>query len=229
MSSGTDTPFNRLSDLELETGWLSTAASQIFFMQLGFLCFEVGYVDKMWTKSIIIKNIEDTFMGALTYIFIGYTLTTAPTYFGIIGGLENILLLNVPLELHETVFINTCYATTCATIISGAVLERMKNNAYITYTFLIILINYSFAACWVWNETGWLYKLGVVDCAGAFVVHGTGGIAGVVAMYFLGPRRGSLQSENEDDNIIPKIKGVKEDKRKLIPIKPAKQPIIMVC
>ena len=179
----------RLTDYELESGWLTTAASQVFFMQLGFLCFEVGYVDKMWTKSIIIKNIEDTFVGSLTYVLFTYSLSTSSNVYGdsgIIGSFDNIFLNGVPASLHEEIFINACYAVACATIISGAVLERMKNSAYVSYTFLIILINYSFAACWAWNTKSWLNKLGFVDCAGGFVVHGVGGIASIVACYFLG-------------------------------------------
>eukprot|EP01084_Bolivina_argentea_P036999 68406_1 len=221
-----------LSNIELETGWMSTSASQIFLMQLGFLCFEVGYVEPMWTKSIIIKNIEDTFIGALTFVMIGFSLTTGATYFGIIGTIDNILLLGVPRHMHEIVFINTCYATTCATIISGAVLERMKNIAYLTYTFLVVFVNYSFASCWVWNEEGFLHQLGVVDCAGAFVVHGVGGIAGFIAVYYLGPRRGSLVSEHQDEskynyNLFDTDTN-ETTKYKLIPPHEAKQPILMV-
>ncbi len=53
---------------------------------------------------------------------------------------------------------------------SGAVLERMKNKAYIVWCSLIILINYSFISHWVWHKDGWLSKLGFVDSAGAVVV-----------------------------------------------------------
>eukprot|EP01084_Bolivina_argentea_P036997 68399_1 len=220
-----------LNYTELETGWLATAASQIFYMQLGFLCYEVGYVDKMWAKSIIIKNIEDTFIGTLTFLMIGYTLTTGATYFGIIGQLDNILLFGVDKSLYTSVFINTCYATTCATIISGAVLERMKNTAYIAYTFLILVINYSLANCWIWNEEGFLYKLGVVDCAGSFIVHGVGGMAGFIAVYNLGPRKGSLLSEQNDEYADESSADEYSDydrNYKLAPAHEAKQPILMV-
>lgn len=84
------------------------------------------------------------------------------------------------------------YAVTCATIISGAVLERMKNSAYVAFTFYVMLINYSIAACWAWNPNSWLGKLGFVDCAGSFVVHGVGGITSLVGCYFLGILHGVI-------------------------------------
>ena len=65
--------------------------------------------------------------------------------------------------------IRCCLALFLA-IISSGVLERMKNSAYILYCFLIILVNYSFVAHWVWHEDGWLRQLGFIDAAGGLVV-----------------------------------------------------------
>ena len=164
----------------------TTSAAQVFIMQLGFLAFEVGFVSPIWVNSIIIKNVEDTIVGTLTYILIGFTLTSSTNVYGkFIGSFDNILLINVSKLLHETIFINTCYAITCATIISGAVLERMKNFAYVSYTFLILLINYPLASYWAWNKNSWLVKLGFVDCAGSFVVHAVGGVTAMIACHYL--------------------------------------------
>jgi len=176
---------------DLETAWLLTAASQIFLMQLGFICLETGFVEYIWAGSIIIKNLEDTFVGIVTFIALGYTLSSSKTSWGIVGSLENAFLMNVSAELHEEIFIKVTYATTCATIISGAVLERMRNKAYLIWCSLVLIINYSILSFWVWNEKGWLYRIGFTDCAGSIVVHGCGGIAGVIAAKYLGPRRDS--------------------------------------
>eukprot|EP01083_Nonionella_stella_P031777 86988_1 len=183
------------------TAWLSTTASQIFFMQLGFLCYEVGFVKPVWTQSVILKNIEDTFVGVLTFLAFGFTLSESPkTFYGIISIPTQPFLIGVNPEMHDQILISAFFASTCATIISGAVLERMKNKAYITWCLLIILINYSFVSHWVWHKTGWLNAMGFVDGAGSVVVHSTAGMAGLVAVWKLGPRRDSLDA---DGNLLP--------------------------
>eukprot|EP01083_Nonionella_stella_P027605 76041_1 len=182
------------------TAWLSTTASQIFFMQLGFLCYEVGFVKPVWTQSVILKNIEDTFVGVLTFLALGYTLSESESFHGIIGIPRNPMLIGVPDEQHDQILIAAFFASTCATVISGAVLERMKNKAYITWCLLTILVNYSFVSHWVWHESGWLSKLGFVDGAGSVVVHSTAGMSGLIAIWKLGPRRDSLDA---DGNLLP--------------------------
>eukprot|EP00484_Ammonia_sp_Unknown_P030138 CAMPEP_0197028112 /NCGR_PEP_ID=MMETSP1384-20130603/7888_1 /TAXON_ID=29189 /ORGANISM="Ammonia sp." /LENGTH=798 /DNA_ID=CAMNT_0042457065 /DNA_START=18 /DNA_END=2414 /DNA_ORIENTATION=- len=199
--TGVDPMEEQIAELRYEaneviTSWLGTTASQIFFMQLGFLCYEVGFVQSVWAPSIILKNIEDTFVGILTYMAFTHTLATSkPSIGGIISVPTNPFLIGIDPSLHKEVFVESVYATTCATIISGAVLERMKNKAYVLYCFLVILIQYSFIAHWVWNEDGWLRKLGFVDGAGAIVIHCTGGIAGAVAAAALGARRGMTNKD----------------------------------
>ena len=121
---------------ETITAWLGTAASQIFFMQLGFLCYEVGFVHHVWAPSIILKNIEDTFVGILTYLAFTHTLaTSSESFYGVISYPTNLFLVQIDPSDHAAVFIAAVFATTCATIISGAVLERMKNKAYIGLFF----------------------------------------------------------------------------------------------
>eukprot|EP01083_Nonionella_stella_P092081 257637_1 len=183
------------------TAWLSTTASQIFFMQLGFLCYEVGYVHAVWTQSVILKNIEDTFVGVLTFLAFGYTLSESPnTFYGIISIPNEPFLIGVHPKKHDQILISAFFASTCATIISGAVLERMKNKAYITWCLLVILVNYSFVAHWVWQPEGWLNAMGFVDGAGSVVVHSTAGVCGLIAIWKLGPRKGSLDA---DGNLLP--------------------------
>eukprot|EP01084_Bolivina_argentea_P166070 288415_1 len=199
------------------TAWLSTTGSQIFFMQLGFLCYEVGYVKRVWTKTVILKNIEDTFVGTLSFLALGYTFAESKhSLFGIISAPTNPLLIGVDFSLHDQILILAFFASTCATIISGAVLERMKNKAYITWCILTIIVNYSFISHWVWHKDGWLYKLGFVDGAGSVVVHTTAGMAALVAVWKLGPRTES----------IPDGENIKNKNIKLLPIVPSANPII---
>eukprot|EP00485_Elphidium_margaritaceum_P006776 CAMPEP_0202696020 /NCGR_PEP_ID=MMETSP1385-20130828/9411_1 /ASSEMBLY_ACC=CAM_ASM_000861 /TAXON_ID=933848 /ORGANISM="Elphidium margaritaceum" /LENGTH=653 /DNA_ID=CAMNT_0049352115 /DNA_START=85 /DNA_END=2046 /DNA_ORIENTATION=+ len=181
---------------EAITAWLSTSASQIFFMQLGFLCYEAGYVKDIWAPSIILKNIEDTFVGILTYLCFTHTfVTSSPSAGGIISTPNEVFLLGVDASLYEEVFIGAIFAATCPTIISGGVLERMNSTSYMFYCFLTVLVNYSFVAHWIWNGEGWLAKLGFMDGAGAVVVHSTGAVAAWIAIWRLGPRKGSLNRD----------------------------------
>eukprot|EP01083_Nonionella_stella_P237674 833550_1 len=199
------------------TAWLSTTGSQIFFMQLGFLCYEVGFVKTVWTQSVILKNIEDTFVGILTFLAFGYTLSDSEvSWKGIISIPVNPLLIGVDVKKHDQILISAFFASTCATIISGAVLERMKNKAYILWCLLIILVNYSFVAHWVWHPDGWLSKQGFVDGAGSVVVHSTAGMAALIAIWRLGPRTES----------IPDGQNIKKNNIQLLPISSASNPVI---
>eukprot|EP01083_Nonionella_stella_P304414 1057775_1 len=172
------------------TAWLCTTASQIFFMQLGFLCYEVGFVKPVWTQSVILKNIEDTFVGVLTFLAFGFTLSeSSETWHGIIAIPKNPFLINIQSNVHDQVLISAFFASTCATIISGAVLERMKNKAYIIWCLLTILVNYSFVSHWVWHKHGWLNEMGFVDGAGSVVVHTTAGMSALIAVWKLGERK----------------------------------------
>eukprot|EP01084_Bolivina_argentea_P232153 391337_1 len=194
-------PSTQYNSDEAVTSWLSTAASQIFVMQLGFLCYESGFVPELWSGSVILKNMEDTFIGILTYLCFTPTLSTSsPSLGGIISEPNQLFLLNIDPKCYDQVFVSAVFATTCATTISGAVLERMKNKAYMCWCFLILLVNYSFVAHWIWNSDGWLAKLGFMDGAGAIVVHSTGGVAGAIVVWRLGPRSGIL---NKDGTLKP--------------------------
>eukprot|EP01083_Nonionella_stella_P109247 318345_1 len=80
-------------------------------------------------------------------------------------------------------------------IISGGVLERMKNKAYIIWCMLTILVNYSFISHWVWNPNGWLNALDFVDGAGSVVVHSTAGMSALIGIWKLGMRKESLDKQ----------------------------------
>ena len=96
----------------------STAASQIFFMQLGFLLYEAGYVHSLWVNSIIMKNIEDTFIGIITFLCFGYTLSTSQSIYGIISKPSQIFLIDVDESEYASVFIGATFASTCASLVT---------------------------------------------------------------------------------------------------------------
>ncbi len=145
--------------------------------------------------GIVSDHTEAAIVGSMTYIFFGHSSESTTSVFGlgVVSSFNNVFLNNIETAEYEIVFVAAAFAAAAVTIISGAVLERMKNHCFVIWMFLMLLINYSFAAYWVWNPNGWLYKLGFVDCAGSVIIHGTGGIASIVAMYALGPRMHSVK------------------------------------
>lgn len=86
-------------------------------MQLGFLLYEAGYVKSLWVNSIIMKNIEDTFIGIVTFICFGYTFTSSESIYGLISKPTQVFLIDVDESEYTTVFIGATFASTCASLV----------------------------------------------------------------------------------------------------------------
>jgi Amt family ammonium transporter len=176
----------------LNTMWILLAAFMVFFMQAGFGMLEAGLVRTKNAANIIMKNLLDFCFAALGYFIFGYAIMYGGS--GMFVGTEGWFLIgavsaveDVPLEavwLFQAVF-----AGTAATIVAGAVAERMRFVAYLGYAFLITAFIYPVVGHWVWGG-GWLANLDFHDFAGSTVVHGVGGISALVGAWLLGPRFG---------------------------------------
>ena len=176
----------------VNTMWILLAAFLVFFMQAGFGMVEAGLVRTKNAANIIMKNLLDFCFAALGYFIFGYAIMYGGP--GLFVGTEGWFLVGaesavegVPLEavwLFQAVF-----AGTAATIVAGAVAERMKFVAYLGYAFLLSAFIYPVVGHWVWGG-GWLADFGFYDFAGSTVVHGVGGISALVGAWLLGPRFG---------------------------------------
>ncbi len=176
----------------LNTMWILLAAFMFFFMQAGFGMLEAGLVRTKNAANIIMKNLLDFCFAALGYFIFGYAIMYGGS--GMFVGTEGWFLIGavsavegVPLEavwLFQAVF-----AGTAATIVAGAVAERMRFVAYLGYAFLITAFIYPVVGHWVWGG-GWLANLDFHDFAGSTVVHGVGGVSALVGAWLLGPRFG---------------------------------------
>lgn len=145
----------------------------------------------------MVKNAVDVIFGGLGFWMFGFAFTfgkdEGANAFSGYGSFFT--------DAEETrmgdVFALYCFqasfATTATTIVSGAVAERMNLKAYIIFAFTNTL-TYCFPAHWVWGDTGWLRRMGVVDMGGASPVHLVGGVAGLVATIMLKPRAGKFKS-----------------------------------
>jgi Amt family ammonium transporter len=177
--------------------WVMLGAILVFFMHAGFAMVETGFTRSKNTLNILMKNMLTVAIGSILYFFIGFALMFGPSAFGFIGT-EGFALLGRD-DIGFFVF-QAVFAATCATIISGAVAERMHLSAYILLTLAMTAIIYPVVGHWVWGG-GWLSQLGFIDFAGSTVVHLTGGVAAFITAWKIGPRIGKYSGKTV--NTIP--------------------------
>lgn len=182
----------------------------VFFMQCGFCMLSAGSVRSKNAKNIILKNLLDACFGALGWYFFGYALA-----FGGEGGTfaarQNFALHEVPTSDYHNWFFQYAFAATTVTIVSGAVAERTKFEAYLLYAFTLTSWVYPVIVHWVWAGEGWLSAFaeendlfndsGMVDFAGCGVVHMTGGFAGLAGAIAVGPRLGRFDANGKPRDI----------------------------
>lgn len=182
--------------------WMLVATCMVFLMHLGFATLEAGFVQKKNVVNILFKNAMIISIGLLTYCFVGFNLmypgeAFAGEFFGF-GGFG----LSMPEGdaggidyagggyTYWTDFIfQGMFAATAATIVSGAVAERIKLNAFLIFATLLVAIAYPITGMWKWGA-GWLDAAGFYDFAGSTLVHAMGGAAALAAVLVLGPRKG---------------------------------------
>jgi len=181
--------------------WTVIAAALVFLMHLGFSTLEVGLTRQKNAVNVLMKNVFIISVGVLTYFLVGFN-THYPEGDWII---TDILSLGGPLGEDDTTFgyggvglamtaygdfiFQAMFAATAATIVSGAVAERIKLGAFFVFAVLLVAFAYPIVGSWHWGE-GWLDAMGFYDFAGSTVVHGFGGFAALGAVLILGPRLG---------------------------------------
>ncbi len=198
--------FNDLAS-GIDTVWVLLCAALVFLMEGGFAFLEAGFIRAKNSMNIVMKVFTDSTVGMLSYWAVGFGIMYGldkgglfgTTGFFIEGNLEHIQL-RVPIYAYW--LFQAAFAMAMASIVSGAVAERMKFRPYIIYTALATALIYPIAGHWVWGAGGWLYKLGMLDFAGSAVVHAVGGWSALAAVFVLGPRTGKY---NEDGtmNVLP--------------------------
>jgi Amt family ammonium transporter len=194
----------------LDILWLILCSGLVFFMQAGFLCLESGLTRTKNSINVAIKNITDFGIATLVYYSVGFGLMFGSSYSGLIGVdyFFASFSLSQP-DIPVFFLFQLMFCGTAATIVSGAVAERMKFSSYIIVTTLISSTIYPIFGHWAWGRelgnfsslTGWLNQKGFVDFAGSTVVHSVGGWVGLVAMIIIGSRTGKYGSNGEVRNI----------------------------
>ena len=171
--------------------WVLVATFLVMFMQPGFAMVEAGFTRSKNTANILTKNLMDFSIGSIIFWIIGYSIMYGKSVHGFIGIPDLFINDNgIGDYANETnLMFQTVFAATAATIVSGAVAERTKFNAYLIFTVAITLFIYPVSGHWKWGG-GWLDKLGFIDFAGSTLVHSVGGWLGLAGAIILGPRTG---------------------------------------
>lgn len=168
--------------------WMMMGAILVFFMHAGFAMVETGFTRSKNTVNILMKNLLTVSIGSVLYFLVGFAFMFGPSTFGLLGT-EGFALLGRE-DIGFFVF-QAVFAATCATIISGAVAERMKLSSYLLLVIAMTGFIYPVVGHWVWGG-GWLTELGFIDFAGSSVVHLTGAVGALVAAWMIGPRFGNI-------------------------------------
>jgi len=161
--------------IAIDTIWVLICAYLVFLMHAGFTLVEIGFTRAKNTVNILMKNFMTISLGVLLFALVGFGLAFGGDVAGLIGvqgfGLTNINNLDFGIPAIAFWFFQSVFCATCATIVSGAVAERIKFIAYILFTIIITAFIYPVVVHWVWNESGWLNQRGYIDFAGSSVVH----------------------------------------------------------
>jgi Amt family ammonium transporter len=193
------------TESQLDVIWLLLAAFLVFFMQAGFAMLESGFSRAKNAANLLLKNLMDFSVGTILFFAVGFGLMYGATVNGIIG-VGNFFLSDIgfgPESAYDWAgfLFQLVFAATAATIVSGAVAERLKFSAYLVYSIVLVGVVYPISGHWLWGG-GWLSDLGFIDFAGSTIVHSVGGWAGLAGALVLGPRIGKFNKDGSS-NIIP--------------------------
>ena len=187
--------------LTINNVWMMVATFLVFIMHLGFAGVEAGFGQSKNTVNILFKNTMTPLIGIITYYIIGFNLMYPGEFllgewFGFAGfgltlpeGGEGLAYADGGYTYWTDFLFQAMFAATAATIVSGAIAERVKINAYLIFTVIFVGLVYPFVGSWKWGA-GWLDAMGFYDFAGSTLVHSVGGWGALAGIMILGPRLG---------------------------------------
>ena len=189
--------------------WMMICTALVFFMHLGFSFLEIGLTRQKNTINILFKNFFIITMGLVVYCIGGFNLMYPGFEDGAAGILKFAGFGIAPPENGMTAayadggytwwtdfLFQGMFAATAATIVSGAVAERIKLNSFMIFSILYVGIVYPIVGSWKWGG-GFLDQLGFYDFAGSTLVHSVGGWAALVAIALLGARIGKFSKDGK--------------------------------
>ena len=196
----------------MDTMWVMVAGMLVFFMNAGFAMLETGFCRQKNAVNVLAKNLIVFALSTIAYWAIGFALMFSDGN-GFIGSSGGFFLWNVAdnspatgeayqgifdslnwtgVPLNAKFFFQLVFAGTTATIVSGAVAERIKFLDFLIFSLLLVGIAYPITGHWIWGG-GWLAKAGFYDFSGSTAIHSVGGWAALMGAAFLGPRIGKYR------------------------------------
>ncbi len=199
----------------VDTLWVIVTAALVFFMNLGFASVESGLARQKNSVNILSKNFIVFAVSSLGFLLLGWGLMfgdgngfiglkglffasgadnspmTGDAYQGVYSAIS---WAGVP--FWAKFFFQLVFCGTAATIVSGAVAERIKYISFIIFSFILTILIYPIVGHWIWGG-GFLAKLGMLDFAGGSVVHSVGGWAALAGVIVLGPRIGKYTKDGK--------------------------------
>ena len=201
----------------VDTLWVIDCAILVFIMQAGFMCMETGLSRHKNSINVALKNAADFGLSVVVFWIFGFGLMFGKSFEGIFG--TDLFFFKTDQAEYMTYFVfQAMFVATAATIVSGAVAERMKFNGYLIITVIATGIIYPLVGHWAWSSSylnnidatrqllaitgqvkssGWLTDIGFVDFAGSTIVHSVGGWIALSAVLILGPRIGKYSDANK--------------------------------
>ena len=201
----------------VDTLWVIDCAILVFIMQAGFMCMETGLSRHKNSINVALKNAADFGLAVVVFWIFGFGLMFGTSYNGLFG--TDLFFFKTDKADYMTYFVfQAMFVATAATIVSGAVAERMKFNGYLIITIIATGIIYPIVGHWAWSSSylsklndastllaftgelktiGWLTELGFVDFAGSTIVHSVGGWIALAAILIIGPRIGKYSESNK--------------------------------
>ena len=181
--------------------WVIIAGLLVFVMTIAVGFLEVGELGERLHLSLL-KTVVMTGTALVVMGIVGFNTAFAPTLGGIIGnpfygpglflgGLSNQVsgvwwsVTASGLRLGTYFLFETAFAAVTLALVGVIVLRKMKLGAFFIYSIVYFVLIWNLPAAWIWNPSGWLAKLGMVDFAGGLVVHGAAGAAGLGIIYGL--------------------------------------------
>ncbi|RPH50896.1 MAG: ammonium transporter [Desulfobacteraceae bacterium] len=204
----------------VDTVWVLFTAFLVFFMNLGFAMVESGLCRAKNTVNILAKNFIVFALSSVSFWVIGWGLMfgNGNSFAGLeglffAGGADNSPAMGEAYKGAYTAlnwsgvpmwakfFFQLVFAGTAATIVSGAVAERIKFHSFIAFSFILVAIMYPITGHWIWGG-GWLQSLGMYDFAGSTVVHSVGGWSALAGVILLGSRLGKYRADGSVNPVL---------------------------
>jgi Amt family ammonium transporter len=189
----------------MDFSWLLICALLVFCMQAGFLCLESGKIRSKNSINVAAKNISDFIISSIIFWIFGFAIMFGDSFNGLFG--YNEFFVGETQSAYQISFFlfQMMFCGTAATLLSGAVAERMTFIGYLCIGCILSSVIYPVVGHWVWasayqsGNSGWLESIGFIDFAGSTVVHSVGGYVALASIIIIGPRIGRF----DDKAIFP--------------------------